>query len=73
MKEVCELKDCSNVLGPGAAAVGFVIDGDTYQIKTCGFHTGLITTAPRGTWEITKDRELKPIPARFFVKEGRWK
>lgn len=67
----CELKGCRNALGPGAAKIGFEIDGVTYEIKGCEFHTQLVTTAPPGTWQITKDRELKPIPARYFIKKGR--
>lgn len=68
MKRMCQLKDCLNVLGPGAAEVGYEIDGKLYELKLCAEHTGYIMTAPRGTWVITKDRELKPIPARFFVQ-----
>ena len=64
----CEVKDCKEFLGPGAAEIGYEIDGRVYQLKACARHTQLITTAPRGTWQLTKDRELKPMPASFFIQ-----
>jgi hypothetical protein len=67
----CELKGCKEFLGPGSAAIGYVVDGQTYEVKACPFHTGIIQTAGPGVWTITKDRELKPIPASFFIKKGR--
>jgi len=66
----CEFKGCTQVLGPGAAKIGYEIDGKTFELKACAFHTGLVQTAGPGTWKITADRELKPIPAQFFIKKG---
>lgn len=64
----CQIKTCENFLGPGAATIGYEIDGKLYEIKACRHHVQLIQIAPRGTWELTKDRELKPIPAKPFIQ-----
>ena len=66
----CEFKDCKNFLGPASAKIGFVVDDVTYELKACEEHTWMVQTAGPGVFTITKDRELKPIPAQFFVKKG---
>lgn len=66
----CEFKDCKNKLGIKSARIGYVIDDETYSLRACEYHTSLVQTSPAGTWTITKDRQLKPIPATFFIKKG---
>lgn len=61
-KELCGLKGCPKPLGPGAAKVGFDNEGRSDEVKVCSEHAWLIMTAPRGTWRITPDRKLEPIP-----------
>ena len=62
-KDFCGLKGCGKVLGPGAAEVGYDVDGKTEKVRVCSEHAWMIMTAPRGTWRITPNKELKPIPA----------
>lgn len=66
----CDIKGCSDLLGPGSCAVGYVIDEKTFELKACPFHAQLIRMSGPGSFTITKDRELKPIPAQFFIKKG---
>lgn len=63
-KEKCGLKRCFNNLGPGAAAVGFDNEGQLDEVRVCAAHAYQIMCAPRGTFFITPDRELKNIPAQ---------
>lgn len=63
----CGLKNCDNVLGPGASKVGFDNQGRNDEVKVCEKHTWMIMTAPRGTWHITPDRELKGIGAKRII------
>lgn len=63
----CGLKGCDNHLGPGAADVGYEHDGKTKNVRCCSACTWKIMTAPRGTFVITKDKELKPIPAKRII------
>lgn len=66
-KEKCGLKGCGNLLGPGSAAVGYENDGQTSEVRVCPKHAWQIMCAPRGTFRITEDRELKPIPAKRII------
>lgn len=61
-KTMCGLKKCGNSLQNGAA-VGFRIEGKLFEVKVCFEHMMQIQTAPRGSYSITADHELKPIPA----------
>lgn len=65
----CEFKKCTRPLGPGAAKIGYLIRGKVQSLKACAFHTTFIMSAPRGTYIITEDRDIKPIPAvhRTFI------
>lgn len=65
--ERCGLKGCIEHLGPGSAAVGYEIDGKVMEVRVCPKHAWTIMTAERGTFRITEDRELKPIPARRII------
>jgi len=67
--EKCGLKKCNNLLGPGAAAIGFEINGKVQEVRVCSNHAWTIMAAPRGTFNITEDRELVKIPAKplFFT------
>lgn len=67
MRKTCELKKCDNMLGPGAAKVGFDDRGTNREIKVCSDHAFTIMSAPRGTFVITPDRELKSIPGRRII------
>lgn len=61
---ICELKTCEKPLGPGSAKVGYDRgDGKIDEVKCCKDCTWLVMTSPRGTWNITPDRELKAVPA----------
>lgn len=63
-REKCGLKTCNNDLGPGAAAVGYEIEGKRYEVRVCSRHAWDIMVAPRGTWRITPDLRLEAIPAK---------
>jgi hypothetical protein len=63
-KQLCGLKGCGKVLGPGAAEVGYEQDGKTKKVRVCSEHAWMIMTAPRGTWRINEKCELVPIPAK---------
>ena len=65
--EECQLKDCKNLLAEGASTVGYIIDGVTYELRICEFDTRIVQN---GGYNITKDRQLKPVPAMFFIKKG---
>lgn len=65
-KERCGLKKCDNALGPGAAEVGYEIDGRDLKVRVCSEHAWMLMTAPPGTFRITPDLELKPIPKKLF-------
>lgn len=67
-KEKCGLKGCEKPLGPGAAAVGYENEGRVSEVRVCSEHAWTIMMAPRGSYRITEDRELKAIPAkRIFI------
>jgi hypothetical protein len=71
-QQYCGLKKCSNLLGPGAADVGFENEGRTDNVRVCSDHAYILMIAPRGSYIITPDRELKPVPASpvyFFGKD----
>ena len=63
----CGLAGCRNALGPGAARVGFERLKKTTEVDVCSYHAGLITAAPKGTWTITDNFELKAIPAHPLI------
>jgi hypothetical protein len=67
MKEICGLQFCDNPLGPGSAQVGFENDGEIDHVRVCPKHAWLVMTAPRGTFVITKDRELKRLPVPTII------
>jgi hypothetical protein len=62
--EICHIKKCPESIGPGSAEIGYEIEGKMYVLRACPYHTGMIMTAPRGTWRITPDCDLEPIPAQ---------
>jgi len=64
MPEKCGIKDCKTFLGPGAAEVGFENNGKTDRVRVCSNHAWQIMVAARGTWRITPDKRLVPIPAQ---------
>ena len=66
-KERCGLKKCDNFMGPGSAAVGFETEGRVEEVRVCPQHAWQIMCAPRGTFRITPDRQLKPIPAHPLI------
>lgn len=68
-RKKCQFKKCENLLGPGGANIGYKIDNKVRALKACAECTQKVLYSPRGTWEITADRELKPIPAKpmFFI------
>lgn len=63
----CGLKGCIEHLGPGSAAVGFENDGKVDEVRVCPSHAWTIMMSPRGSFVITPDRELKPIPAKRII------
>lgn len=63
-EKFCGLAGCRIKLGPGAMRVTFTRLGKDTAVDVCAFHGDLITRAPRGTWHITENFELKPIPAK---------
>jgi len=63
-KERCGFKNCSNLMGPGSAEVGFDNEGRLDKVRVCPKHAWLIMTAPRGSYRITPDKKLVPIPAQ---------
>lgn len=66
-KERCGLKGCNELMGPGSAAVGFDNEGKLAEVRVCPKHAWQIMCAPRGTFRITPDRELKLIPAKPLI------
>jgi hypothetical protein len=60
----CGLKDCFEALGPGAADVGFENDGKTSNVRVCANHAYQLMMAPRGSYVITPDLKLRPIPTK---------
>lgn len=69
MFQECGFKGCTNLVGPDGAKIGYKIKEKVRELEACGYHTHLVRVSPRGTWEITEDQELKPIPAKplFFT------
>jgi len=71
MHKTCDIKKCEELLGPGSAKIGYLIDGEKKprELNACPYHTALISMAPRGTWKILEDKTLKALPARpmFFT------
>jgi len=67
MKDLCGLKGCENEVGPGGADVTYLIKGEPEKVRVCSQHAWMLMTAPRGTWYITVDKELKPIPAKPII------
>lgn len=66
MRQECGLNNCNNprtAERPGAE-VGYIINNLTRRVLVCNECAFKLMGMPRGTWEITKHRELKPIPAR---------
>lgn len=66
-KKQCGLKNCGNILGPGAAAVGFMNPekkSGKDEVRVCSHHAWTIMTLPRGTFVITPKKELKLLPAK---------
>lgn len=63
MRNRCQIRNCGKQINPQfpGAAVGYVINGLTRQLIACPDCTAKILYAPRGTWEITRYKELKPI------------
>lgn len=59
--ERCGIKGCSNLLGPGAAVVGYENEGKIIEVRVCPRHAWEIMTAPRGTFRITPDRRLEKL------------
>jgi hypothetical protein len=62
--EKCGLKDCSELMGPGSSAIGFVGENDKLdEVRVCAKHTWQIMMAPRGSFRIEPDKSLKALPA----------
>lgn len=68
MKDICEIKDCTNVIGPGASKIGYRGEDDRIrEVKVCAEQTWIIMMAPRGTFNIKPDRSLERIgPSKHF-------
>lgn len=67
-KNECQIKRCSNLLGPGAAKVGYTkTNGHKSELKACSEHAQLLMMSEPGLWRITDDRELKAIPAKRII------
>lgn len=70
MRNRCQLVNCSNTFGPPAphgVEVGYVINNLTRRIVVCYSCGEKIVQSPRGTWEITAHKELRPVGARPFI------
>jgi hypothetical protein len=65
--ETCELKKCENLLGPGSSKIGYNTGTRIDEVKVCPEHTSQIMFAPRGTWIISPDKELRPVPAKPLI------
>lgn len=69
MHKTCELSNCSNIRtaqAPGAQ-IGYVINNMTRAIFVCQECAFKIMAAPRGTYEITKHKELRILPDRRII------
>ena len=66
-KKKCGLAGCKTVLGPGSGTVGFDRHGKTTEVDVCSEHLMTIVRAPRGTWHITPNFELKAVPAKPII------
>jgi hypothetical protein len=64
LKNVCNLKGCNEPLN-GGAKVGVEFDGVTKEILVCAKHAWLLMVSPPGTYEITRDLQLKAIPKKI--------
>lgn len=60
----CEFKNCPQLVGPDGAKIGYEINGETRELKCCGFHAGILRMSQPGSFHITADRELKPRAAK---------
>lgn len=67
MIEQCGLINCKKPMGPGSAAVGFENEGRIDEVRVCPQHAWLLMTAPRGTYFISPEKELKLIPAKPLI------
>lgn len=65
--EICNIKNCMEAIGPGSAEITFEIEGKDHKLRACPTHTGILMTAPRGTFRITPDHDLERIPAQPII------
>lgn len=59
----CQIKDCNNSADVGAD-LGFELEGRIVEIRICMEHAMMVSSAPRGSYSITGDHQIKPIPAK---------
>jgi DNA-directed RNA polymerase subunit RPC12/RpoP len=64
--QTCGFKNCNNKRTEGAPGVeiGYTVNNMIRRVIVCNDCGRKVMFAPRGTWEITKNCELKPIPAK---------
>lgn len=66
-KDICALKSCNNVVGPGSANVGYVNEeGRTVNIRVCARCTWKIMTAPRGLLRINDRPDIEMLPSKQY-------
>lgn len=63
-KEKCGLTGCGELMGPGSAEVGYMTEADKLgKIRVCPKHAWLLMTSQPGSYRITPNLKLEPIPA----------
>lgn len=67
--ENCGFANCSNRISRNekGVRVGYQINNLNKELIACMECGMKLMTSPRGTWHVTKFKELKPIPAKPII------